>query len=243
MNSSHNRESCCVTSVLSNTSEKSIVGSKLDTEFDPYESIQEWLNRELGGKFSPDSEKIDPDSDFRSNSPILDDWDDISYDSDDDEEFDFSRILQSPKSFDCGSVPGSEGYGTDTSDLNDSLICWLNSQSNSLQTPTTSSPSLQLPVKSEGTLELSKTKSEETNKIISFTSSQTICTGKSQTEIIRPRTLCTNENLIQGNAPKGAKITRVYQIPTIGTSSSVASKVGTQSRKTVVVKVLKPKNG
>lgn len=222
----NNDSNCNVTSVISKETGASETESR---EIDPFESIQEWLNRELGGK---------PDLEIRSDSPIFDDWDDINYDTDEEEDFDFLDTLQSPSSYDSQSIPGSEGYGTDTSDFSESLINLLNRSSESSNLPqNTSLSQVEEPEKAL------KKPAAQPKKTFSFTSSQTVASGKSLPEVIKPRIINIKDNRVQGNIPKGAKITRVYQIPTLNSGSTVSSKVGTQSRKTVVVKVLKPKNG
>ena len=210
----------------------------IETEIDPFESIQEWLNQELGGK-------TDLEPEFRSESPIFDDWDDISYDSNEEDDLDFLNDLPpTDKSVDEQSIPGSEGYGTDTSDLND----LLNYQPSSLKSQICVVTPESTTAESKKTIiEVSKT-AKDTNKVLTFTRSQTVCSAKSSVESSRPRIISLKDGRIQGALiPKEGKITRVYQIPTIKNSnttpSTIASKVGTQSRKTVVVKVLKPKNG
>ena len=212
----------------------SSIENQLNLDFDPFDSIQEWLNKELGGK-------TDIDSEIRSDSPILDDWDDITYESDDDDEFDFLRPLSPPnKSLDCQSIPGSEGYGTDTSDVNDPFKSILNCATDSILPP--KEPTLTYQSETEQSTKKFET-SEASTKQITFTSSQTVCAGKSQVETAKPRIITLKDGCVQGTLPKEAKITKVYQIPTISSGSTVSSKVGTQTRKTVVVKVLKPKNG
>ena len=223
-----NENQCSVTSVLSGDNKASPTDDK-EEDIDPFESIQEWLNRELGAK---------PEPEIRSDSPIFDDWDDINYDSDDDDDFDFLDTLQSPTTFDSQSIPGSEGYGTDTSDLSESLINLLNSQSETVKSPNNAFSAADLETKKPSEKTLSEAK-----KTFSFTSSQTVVSSKSHPEVIKPRIITVKDNRVQGSIPKGAKITRVYQIPSLNSGSTVSSKVGTQSRKTVVVKVLKPKNG
>ena len=229
---------CSVSSSLAKDTEliHYSTGQQIDTDIDPFESIQEWLNKELGGQT-----EIEPE--FRSESPIFDDWDDIAYDSNDDDEFDFFNSLSPPdNSLDGQSQPGSEGYGTDTSDLNE----LLNNQPSTVSTPKTCAAVSNSPAAScenqKTVVEVSKS-TECKNKVVTFTSNQTVCTTKVIPENNKPRILSLKNNRIQGKIPGEAKITKVYQIPSLNGTSTIASKVGTQSRKTVVVKVLKPKNG
>ena len=219
---------------MATKSDNSIVNiQQIKTKADHFESIQEWLNKELG-------EKTETQPVFRSESPIFDDWDDITYDSDDDDDLDFLNDISYPdKPLDNQSIPGSEGYGTDTSDLAELFTSQPNLENLSKARSNSNSSA----DREKTTIEVSKA-AEETSKVpvIAFTSSQTVCGAKFGSEN-KPRIISLKDNHLQGKLPKEAKITKVYQIPTINGGSSVLSKVGVQSRKTVVVKVLKPKNG
>nr|CAB3263852.1 MITF transcription factor [Phallusia mammillata] len=161
------------------------------------------------------------ESDFE---PLFDDWDSLPYDSDDDDGELFRSLMASPVgTTDNTSVHGSEGYGTDTSDTADTLNVASSKDSEVTSKPAqvVASPKL----------------IKDSNKPFTpvFQAHSLIRTQATKTVASK----CSPVLFLNKNLEKGKNaVTRVYHIPK--PDPTQGNKVETQTRKTVLLRVVRP---
>lgn len=198
---------------------------------------------------------------FPNIHPIFDDWDDLSYDTDDDDDFDFLNNLTSTslKSPDNLSTHGSEGYGTDTSENGDLLaqaIETLLPKEASLleETNVLAKDPINLyqpePILTHTTSKTLNVAIPETPKLAFQANS--LIQSKKPTSLIKvlkssPITKCEPVKVLTFPKPtepqKLTKITKVYQVPKLEKNTTSSARVETKLRKTVVVRVIRPTKG
>lgn len=160
---------------------------------------------------------------------LFDDWDSLPCDSDDDDGDFLRSLISSPLGTnDSTSIHGSEGYGTDTSDTGDTL-----NASPAIQTETLSKPL-------EIIKEVSPKQLEENIKPPTPVFQAHSLIRCQPTKSAAPKSspvIFLNKNRV---TKKPAAVTRVYHIPKIDSTSQGNTKVETQKRKTVLLRVIRP---
>ncbi|XP_076800546.1 uncharacterized protein LOC143445375 isoform X1 [Clavelina lepadiformis] len=182
---------------------------------DSEDSVENWL------KARSDS-AVALDQDFGDSLSMYDAWENVDNDSDD-EDFNFVHNLQlspSEKSFGQASVFESEGYGTDTSDISDAV------------TPSCTSPDLSKANESPKASVILKKISVVRPKIITIPQKLIVHPPKSN--------FACSKKCDASSGP--GQTTKVCQVSVLKSIPCASAKVDTSSRKTVVVRVIKPNN-